>query len=160
MAARTTDLSVNYRGVPLSVPVVVTSAETWFAGSLIYRLAAGNATKTWATTLPFLGISPFQQVIPAGGQGIIYCGNIIAIFNEDTTGGVVLADEGDGLYAEAAGDNYKDLVKRAPAAVVDGTSFVGTIFKVLLPEVWVALKPVGVSGLATVQAATVAAPRF
>ena len=162
MATRTTDLSVAYRGTPVPVGRIVTSAETWFAGSLIFNLAAGNATKTWASALPFIGISPYNQVIAAGGTGIVYYGSYIAIFSEDTTGGIVAGDEAlTGLYAEAVGDNYKDLVKRLSSAVVVNTSFVGNIIKAsVVTDIWVGIKPNGLSGAATVNAATVAAARF
>lgn len=162
MAARTSDLPVAFRGNPVPINVKTTAAETWYAGSLIYRKAPGTAdcTKTWATTFAFVGISPYAQTTVAGGEGIVYVGPYIAIFPYATTGGVAGTDEGNALYAEAAGDNYMDLIVRAPVSVVTGASLVGHIFRFNSPEVWVAIKPMGVAGYATAQAATVAESRF
>ena len=135
MAARSTDLPVAYRGTPTPLPIVCTGVETWYAGSLIYSLVAGNATKTWAASLSFIGISPYNQVIAAGGTGLVYVGPYIAIFPEDTTAGVTIATEGDALGAIAAGDNYKDLVAYTTGTGADTASLVGRIVKVALPEV-------------------------
>lgn len=140
MATRTTDLPVAYKGVPTPFSVKVTSAETWYAGSLIWQLAAGGCTKTWAASLPFMGISPYQQVIAAGGEGLVYVGPFLAML-PDTTAGLAVGDEGDGIGMIAAGDNWLDAVKYTTGIGADTASLIGRLLRyVSATEVWVAIK--------------------
>jgi hypothetical protein len=147
MATRTTDLPVAYRGVPTPFPVKVTSAETWYSGSMIFQLAAGGCTKTWAASLAFMGFSPYQQVIAAGGIGLVYLGPYIAMV-PDTTAGLAVGDEADQIAMGTAGDNWLDVVK-APQSVSTATfSLIGRLLRwVSVTEVYIAVKSADVYGV-------------
>ena len=140
MATRTADLPCSFMGVPTPFSVKVTSAETWYKGSLIYQLAAGGCTKTWAASLPFIGISPHGQTIAAGGEGLIFMGPFVWKV-PDTTAGLAVTDEGDDMGAIAAGDNWLDVVKYTTGTGANTASMIGRLLRfVSVTEVYVAIK--------------------
>lgn len=153
MGLMTADFNVSFRGNPVAIPLVSTSAETWYRGSLIFQLLAGGVSKAYAsgglTGTPFIGISPFQQTIAAGGQGIVYVGPFIAIF-PDTTAGLAVGDEGDDIgMATNGSDNWKDCVKYTTGIGADKAALIGNLVRfVSTTEVWVAVKDPCIYGVA------------
>lgn len=148
MATRTTDLPCAFMGVPTPFSVSVTSAETWYKGSLIYQLAAGGCTKTWAASLPFIGISPHGQTISAGGEGLVFLGPFIWRV-PDTTHGLGAGDEAAGMQAVAAGDNWLDCTHAAAGVGTNTGSLIGRLLRfVSVTEVYVAIKDPSFWGVA------------
>lgn len=149
MATRTTDMSCSFIGNPIPIGLLFTSAETLFKGSMIFGLAAGNCTKTWATTLPFVGFSPFGQTVAAGGVGIVYVGSYIAVLPQPTAA-IAATAEHEAVGMGAAGDNWMDaVISPLGAGATAGDSLIGRVLRITSTEVYLAVKSMDVYGISS-----------
>ena len=161
MAALTADVSIQYKANPVKFSVAADVATTYFAGSLIFGLVAGNATKVPVTSLPFIGISAYQQVVAAGGEVECFVGPFIALLPPIAT--IAIADEQDFLIMDASGtlsDNPGDLVGAAYSGadiVLDnGDILVAKILRVVTAGIWISVHdPSAGLGFVNTVAATV-----
>ena len=166
MAALTAANLIRYKANPPKFSYKVTTAGTYYAGGLMFGLAAGQATKVPAASLPFRGITAATTVAAANTEVECFVGPML--IKIPSIAAIAAADEDSFLGVDVSAgtftDDTADLISLKYAAsgpdgdqdIDDTDILIGRIIRVDTDGIWLAIPDLGQLGVASVQAATVA----
>lgn len=142
MGVLTKDVHFRHMGTPTKFryPVGAGGADEFYAGALLFGLAAGGCSVVPVATARFLGIVAYHQSPTAAGQ-FVEC-YIDGIIGFPTVASVAAGDEGDALVMDVSGtlsDNYADAVASSDITVGAGDILIGRVESVETGVLWVYL---------------------
>lgn len=130
MALLAADVNISFVGPVTIAPLVANIADTYFQGSLVSSVAAGNVTCVSATAQSPMGISPKQQVVAAGGLVEVVVSGLVWM---PLGSAITIADEGDILVydtsAATTSDNPADTVSGLDITAATGDGIWGRIIR-------------------------------